>query len=359
MSEKPAPRLRQIYLYPTRSCSLSCRHCWICANSTDPSGEPGRARDSEISLERMLAWTAEARELGAEHVKITGGEPLLREDIAGIYAGLVGQGYRVSLETSGSECPEDLLESMRAQPPAQVSVSLDSTVESAHDEFRGREGSWSAAVGFIGALQSIGANPQVIMSSADFDISAVESMAGFLNGLGVSSLKINPMMPLGRGAVRFPFEPHAYSEALLGFAAEVHARFSPRVSIGVPQAFIPADRLPITGGCNILSKLAILPSGRVSLCGMGLIYPELAFASLREARLRDIWYGSDFLETMRAKIPNRLEGICALCMHRNTCAGHCLAENYAVSGRLTASSPICEAADDLGLFPPTRKMPIH
>lgn len=50
----------------------------------------------------LEAVLARARELGAKHVCVTGGEPLAQKDCLALLTALCDAGYRVSLETSGA-----------------------------------------------------------------------------------------------------------------------------------------------------------------------------------------------------------------------------------------------------------------
>ena len=60
-----------IHFYVTRRCNLRCKMCNVWKN-----------RDSkEMNLREIKTAAQKIKKLGASHIVITGGEPLLRKDI--------------------------------------------------------------------------------------------------------------------------------------------------------------------------------------------------------------------------------------------------------------------------------------
>src|SRR3990172_1530827 len=71
-------------------CNLRCSYC-----DTVYAYEPS----SELTVEEILA---EVAALSCPLVEITGGEPLLQEEVYPLMAELLRQGYQVLLETNGT-----------------------------------------------------------------------------------------------------------------------------------------------------------------------------------------------------------------------------------------------------------------
>ena len=83
-------------LVRTTGCDLRCTYC-----DSAYAFYGGR----ELSIEDIVT---EVRKLGAPLVLLTGGEPLLQRDIVALAEMLLGEGYRVMIETSGAH-PVDAL----------------------------------------------------------------------------------------------------------------------------------------------------------------------------------------------------------------------------------------------------------
>lgn len=76
-----------------RGCNLNCSYCdtgW--ANSTSANAEM-------LSTDELIAYVGET---GITNVTLTGGEPLLRENIYELIEALMEDGKRVEIETNGS-----------------------------------------------------------------------------------------------------------------------------------------------------------------------------------------------------------------------------------------------------------------
>ena len=76
-----------------KGCNLSCSYCdtkW--ANKND-------ALSSECTADSLVRWAADQP---VNNVTLTGGEPLLQDDIEELIEKLLGLGLRVEIETNGS-----------------------------------------------------------------------------------------------------------------------------------------------------------------------------------------------------------------------------------------------------------------
>ena len=86
----------------TSGCNLRCRWCDTPFTSWEPTG-------AEQSIESILAAVAA---LEPKHVVVTGGEPLLFDDVADLCRRLRMQGDHVTIETAGTvplDAPADLM----------------------------------------------------------------------------------------------------------------------------------------------------------------------------------------------------------------------------------------------------------
>jgi len=76
LNQEPDYALTDLYLYLTDHCNLCCTHCWI-------SPRFSQNLQNSISLCALKKTIIEAKSLGLKSVKLTGGEPLLYQDIKG------------------------------------------------------------------------------------------------------------------------------------------------------------------------------------------------------------------------------------------------------------------------------------
>ncbi len=349
------PPLLSLYINVTDGCNLGCGHCWIDPARSGSGFEPRPAAPREMGARLVSRLVGEALELGLQSVKLTGGEPLLRSDFPEVYARVRGMVGCVMVETNGTVVPRGFWQAVEESPPDEVAVSLDSSDPERHDRLRGAGGAWERTVSFVRGLVARDIYCQLIMSVDSTEVTPVLEMARFADGLGVSSLKVNLVQPVGRGASGVLHSMPAGE--VLGFASKVHAATRGGVSVDLPQAFLTGRRLMRNPRCGILNLLGVLADGSFSFCGIGVTRPELVMGSYPERSLRSVWEGSELLRELRGLVPEQLEEPCAGCIHMRGCMGKCVMQNYSETGRLTSSHWLCRRALEEGRFPETRRLP--
>jgi AdoMet-dependent heme synthase len=353
------PRLMQIYVNPSGECNLSCAHCWV---SPDPSGlgfETRERQPAEFTVDEFAELLAAASGLGLARVKFTGSEPLLRSDFGELYrvAARCPAAPALDIETNGTLEPPGLWETLAENPPGMVSVSLDSVDPEVHDRFRGTPGAWERSRAFIGRLSSSGMIVQVIMSVADTEVNPVLRMALLCREMRVHSLKVNPVQPMGRGSAML--ERGSWAEKLIPFSKALFSILGPSVTVDMPPAFLPMDRLSARSVCPLLSLLGVLPDGGISLCGIGFLCPSLVMGNFLRDDLTEIWKSSPVLERLRSDLSAGLNGICGDCIHESSCMGNCVMQNYSSTGSFREPFWLCAEAERAGLFPPSRRAGRH
>ncbi len=348
------PPLGSLYLYLSESCNLRCRHCWV---SPAP---PGDGAETLADYAVLTEAIVRAKELGLGAVKLTGGEPFLRGDIVALLRFLRREDLIIDIETNGTMIDADMARILGECGVRQVSISLDAARADRHDRLRGVPGCHGRAVEALRRLGSEGIARQVIMSLYGENIPEIEPLAALCDDLGVTSLKINPVMPTGRGKTVFQRGENVAIEELLRIDrridTQLNDRYKTAISLCMPIGLKSLEA--ITGTplyeCHILNILGILADGTVSLCGIGQTETELNLGNIAVDDIREIWRRHPLLRKLREDMPSRLEGICGRCIFKFCCLGSCRACAYAATGDLRSPFFMCEEADRKHLFPPSR-----
>lgn len=123
--DRPVSNLR---VSLTSRCNLSCIYCH--AEGENDPGDP-LATDEIGEILRV------ARKLGIQHVKFTGGEPCLREDLAEIVS-LVPEGMESSLTTNGTLFA-DIAFDLADAGLSRVNISIDSLDRETYRTITGRD----------------------------------------------------------------------------------------------------------------------------------------------------------------------------------------------------------------------------
>jgi hypothetical protein len=125
-AEGARPVGSRLWLYTNFDCNLRCDYCCVRSSPNAPRRELGLARVQRIAREAM--------DLGVKEIFVTGGEPFLLEDIAGILAACAAAAPTTVL-TNGMLFTGRRVESLRALPRDRIvlQISLDSATPELHD----------------------------------------------------------------------------------------------------------------------------------------------------------------------------------------------------------------------------------
>jgi SynChlorMet cassette radical SAM/SPASM protein ScmF len=351
-----APSLTQLYFYLTEGCNLACRHCWL-APKMDPAGD----RYPVLGVDRFLSAITEARCLGLQTVKLTGGEPLLHPAFLNLLDIVRREGLGVIIETNGVLVTPRIASAIAANPSRFVSVSLDGTDAETHEWVRCVEGSFQAALLGIEHLVQAGIQPQIIMSLMRINVHQIRDMIRLAEQVGASSVKFNVVQPTARGEKLYGSTAALRVEELVQLGQYVTYELAPttdlKLHFDLPLAFHPLSSMASGDGCGtcgIFNILGVLPTGHYALCGIGQHIPELVFGEVGVDDLADVWLEDGMLQSLRGNIPDHLSGVCEACLMKHQCLGSCIAQNYYRSGNVTAPYWFCQEAYEMGLFPVSR-----
>lgn len=351
-----AERLRNITISTTLTCNEACAHCWVSA---------GPQPSDDLAVAEIRSVLDQAVELGAEHVKFTGGEPLTRGDLPALVAHAHDRGLRVSIETNGLLLGERLLGSLsRRGSSPHFYVSIDGAGAAAHDGFRRRRGALARTVRNLERAREHGYYFSVHTVVRKQIVDQVPEIHSLARSLGCSQHKlILTLQKLGRGKDAAAEAQLTLDEifALLGrlppqrfwdYGWDPEPSRDTRLMTTLPPALQPADATFTTCGWS-RSFLSVLANGSVALCH-GLYDVEEAVAgNVRSDSLEAIWRRSALFAETRRWSGEELSGICGNCKVRDRCRGLCRASAIGTYGDLRAPYPMCQALYDEGHFPET------
>ena len=151
---------RQLYsvaLAVTNRCNFQCWHCYNADRN-----------QNDIPLDGMKAIADQLKDLNAVMITLTGGEPLLREDLEEI-AGLFDERSCLILGTTGMGLSAARAEMLKERGVFAVGISLDSVEAEEHDHLRGMPGAFSAALAALETASKAGLYPYVVtVATHDF-----------------------------------------------------------------------------------------------------------------------------------------------------------------------------------------------
>jgi MoaA/NifB/PqqE/SkfB family radical SAM enzyme len=133
------PLLGQLDIELTERCNNNCIHCCINLPEDDVA-----ARDREMCTDFVKDVITQAADLGCLTVRFTGGEPLLREDLAELYEFTRRLGMQVILFTNGRLITPELADLLARIPPGRVvEISVYGMRSESYDRVVGKKGAFA------------------------------------------------------------------------------------------------------------------------------------------------------------------------------------------------------------------------
>jgi SynChlorMet cassette radical SAM/SPASM protein ScmF len=349
------PPLAQIYFYLTEGSNLACRHCWIAPKFDQGGGLPA------LPVELFVQAIMEAKPLGLKGVKLTGGEPLMHPQFSRLIEIVKREDLCLTVETNGILCTPHAAAEMASVSHKFVAVSIDGADQETHEWLRGVPGCFKQAQEAVRNLVEAGINPQIVVTINRRNALQLKELVRQAQELGASSVKFNLLQPTARGkALEMSGEALTVEEAIK-LGRYVESELAPQTKIALmfdyPYAFRSLRRIARGEGCGrcaIQSIIGVIASGNYALCGIGYHLPELVFGRVGRDSLERIWTENQVLSSLRAGLPQKLEGICSRCVMNKACLGSCLAQNYYNNRNLWAPFWFCHKAEKENLFPSSR-----
>ena len=319
----------------TRACRLACVHCRAKAQ---PEPHPDQLRREEV-----LRLIDEIASFSRPILIVTGGDPLLREDVFEISAYADKKGLRPVMSPSGSRITPQTIARMIDSGIKRISMSLDGSRPQIHDFFRQVEGCFDETLLALEFARQANLPFQInttVTRHNQADLHAIKDLAV---SLGAIAWDVFMFIPTGRGRPELALSPEEYEE-IMAFVYEA----SQCCPVPIKMTCSPQYRrvLRQLGGArkgeNLIGRGCMAGDGFcfVSHTGevLGCGYLPLPAGNIRERGFQEIYQKSPFFQRLRD--PSLLKGKCGLCEFRAVCGG-CRARALAVSGDALAEEPYC------------------
>jgi len=329
----------------TRKCNLNCVHCRA---GSDRGPYPG-----ELDTEKCLQILAQIKEVGNPIVILTGGEPLLREDIFDLAHAGTAMGLRMVMATNGTLLTPDIIGQMKRSGIQRVSISIDGATARQHDAFRQVPGAYERAMEGIRLLKKNDFEFQINTTVSRHNVKDIAQILNLTVDLGAVAHHIFLLVPTGRAKemINQEIDAREYEKLLHWFyrmrdkvPLHLKATCAPHYyRILRQEARKKGEKVDfetygldgVTRGCLGGTAFCFISNtGIVQPCG----YLELACGDLKTESFPSVWKNSSIFQSL--KNFSEYKGKCGRCDYIRFCGG-CRARAFEATGDYLAEEPLC------------------
>jgi pyrroloquinoline quinone biosynthesis protein E len=331
-STTPGPPL-WLLLELTYRCPL---HCVYCSNPTEFA-----RTGQELETDDWLRVLREARALGAVQLGLSGGEPLVREDLEPIVAEAHALGFYTNLITSGVGLTESRIMGLKAAGLDHIQLSFQDSTREMNDflsSTRTFELKSKAA-----ALIKRYDYPMVLnVVLHRFNIGHVEQILEMAQQMQADYVELANTQYYGWAWLNR--EQLLPSREQLQSAEETTRRFREAVGDRMKIYFVVPDYFerrpkPCMNGLGSVF-LTVAPDGTALPCHAARVLPGLVFPSVRDASIEWIWFDSPGFNHFRGDA--WMKEPCRSCPEKTRDFGGCRCQAYLLTGDAANADPVCD-----------------
>jgi pyrroloquinoline quinone biosynthesis protein E len=333
-------RLYTLIAELTYRCPLRCPYC---SNPLD-----FQAQRQELSSAEWLRVIAEAESLGALQLNLTGGEPLLRDDLELLVAEAKRLELFVNLITSGLPLARERLVALRDAGLNGVQVSIQDAERGPSERIAGTA-SFEQKRSVARWVKELGLPLTLNVVLHRENLARIPAIVAMAEELGADRLELANTQYLGWALLNrealLPTPAQLATARALASAAKERLKGRMEVLFVLPDYYSDRPKACMNGWGS--RYMVVAPDGRALPCHLAHSIPGLAFDNVRERALADIWQNSAAFMAFRGEA--WMSPTCSSCERRKIDFGGCRCQAFHLTGDARATDPVCSLSPDHGL----------
>jgi PqqA peptide cyclase len=325
----------------TYRCPLRCVYC---SNPLDYA-----RHQRELNTVTWLRVFDEAEDLGVVQLNLSGGEPLVRDDLEALVAGARRLDLYTNLITSGIPLARDRLARLRDLGLDNVQISIQDVTAAASDRIAGTRSferklqvaAWVKELGFPLTLNTV-LHRENLAQTAE--------VIALAERLGADRLELANTQYLGWALANreglLPTREQLERARVVAADARRRLRGSMEVLFVTPDYFADLPKACVDGWGRRF--IVVSPDGLALPCHAAHTMPDLSFENVKDRSLSDIWRDSPGFNAFRGEA--WMPDPCRSCDRRGIDFGGCRCQAFHLTGRAAATDPACHLSPDHGLI---------
>lgn len=337
---------KSVFILITSLCNLRCKHCSVYSDETGYF---------DLDTETWITFFRELANIKVFRVKLSGGEPFMREDIWELMDTLHQLPMRFSINTNASLIDSAAAERLnRYHKLDDIMVSLDGASPESHDALRG-EGSFQEMYSGVENLLRFPFSLGFYCTINRYNYQGLGEVVRLVHEWGEYGIKFNDLLPEGMAMTNYEelsLDREQWVETLETLR-ELKQDYSALVSGTVLDQGDIYDEIKACdreqgqngesntlSGCGaLIDECAVWPDGCITPCDR---IDSIKGGNIQEGRFAEIWCSSDVFNNFRKRREVLLSELeeCQGCSYQEMCTGGCAAAAIALYGKVVAKNPL-------------------
>lgn len=311
-------------------------HCAFCYNPTDYD----KHTKNELTTEQWINALREARKMGAIQLGISGGEPLLRDDIEEIVAEAHKLGYYSNLITSGVGLTEKRIQAFKDGGLDHIQLSMHDITEEINN-FITNTRTFELKKKVAAMIKGHGYPMVLNVVIHRYNIGHIGQILEMADALGADYIELANTQYYGWSLVNrsqlMPTKEQIDEAERVTNAFREKVGSKMKIFFVVPDYFNDRPKKCMNGWGEVF--MIVTANGDVLPCHSARSLPGLEFPNVRENGLAWAWNESPAFNKYRGM--EWLKEPCRSCDEKEKDLGGCRCQTYLLTGDADAADPVC------------------
>lgn len=314
-------------------CPLRCPYC---SNPIDWANKSSQ----ELNTEDWLQVIRQARQLGVLQLGLSGGEPMLRQDLEVLVSEAATLGLYTTLVTAGTLLTPERAAKLREVGLDHVQISIQDSRAVESDRIAGIS-CFEQKLTAARLVKELGFPLTLNFVLHRHNLDRLEEMLELAETLAADRVELANTQYYGwawqNRAALLPTREQLQRAEQAVKAAQQRRQIPMGILYVIPDYYAEYPK-PCMGGWG-QRTIVIAPHGEALPCQAAGVIPDLEFASVRDRSLEWIWYESPAFNRFRGT--DWLPELCQSCDRLELDGGGCRCQAFLLTQNATATDPVC------------------